>query len=250
MGFSLAKFSMFYIDGQNFHQRVLERTEQILRKDCLVKAKNQLTSSGVSNLTDSNIERLANEKYEKRKFKEVINSRHIDLWSLCNSIREKTNAPIISEIKYYGARFPAELDQGKHNSDHIYYRNLEKNGIKFVEGRFLWDKDHFKKFGKVKDLREKGVDVNIAVDLMIDAENGKYNHAFVISQDSDLIPAYENIELRKKRKIHVRTINKFKGFDKSTDTNETIPIWMLKNFYNPTSPPASSDFELLKQRFK
>jgi uncharacterized LabA/DUF88 family protein len=84
--------------------------------------------------------------------------------------------------KLYGARFPAKLDVARHNRDDAFYRHIESTGIKVYYGHF-----------KVNGGRaiEKGVDVRLATDLIVDGFYQNYTHAYVFSSDTDLIPAIE-----------------------------------------------------------
>lgn len=45
---------------------------------------------------------------------------------------------------------------------------------------------------------EKGVDVNLAVDLLVGAYEKQYDIAILISSDTDLIPAIEKVKILKK----------------------------------------------------
>lgn len=72
--------------------------------------------------------------------------------------------------------------------------NLEKDGFDIKRGRIIYDS------GKI---REKGVDVKIAVDLAVGAFEDIYDVAILISSDTDLIPAIKYIKYRKKRLEYV-----------------------------------------------
>ncbi|MBI4086032.1 MAG: NYN domain-containing protein [Candidatus Liptonbacteria bacterium] len=48
-------------------------------------------------------------------------------------------------------------------------------------------------------VREKGVDVKIATDLLIGAVDNLYDTAVIVSSDTDLIPALEYIKYKKKK---------------------------------------------------
>ncbi len=56
---------------------------------------------------------------------------------------------------------------------------LEAEGFSIKRGRIVYD----------HTIREKGVDVQIAIDLVIGAIEDRYDSAIVISSDTDLIPA-------------------------------------------------------------
>lgn len=48
------------------------------------------------------------------------------------------------------------------------------------------------------EIREKGVDVQIAIDLVIGAVEDSYDVAIVVSSDTDLIPAIKYVRLKGK----------------------------------------------------
>jgi len=68
----------------------------------------------------------------------------------------------------------------------VNYRKILSSGIKKVEYR---------------RSREKGIDVKLAVDLMVGAIDDKYDTAIVISSDTDLVPAIDWIRKRKKKRV-------------------------------------------------
>jgi len=50
-------------------------------------------------------------------------------------------------------------------------------------------------------MREKGIDVKIATDLLVGAFDNKYDTAIVVSSDSDLVPAIDWVRNRMKKKV-------------------------------------------------
>ncbi|MBI2409877.1 NYN domain-containing protein [Candidatus Kaiserbacteria bacterium] len=52
----------------------------------------------------------------------------------------------------------------------------------------------------VERMREKGIDVKIATDLIVGAVDDKYDTAIVISSDTDLVPAIDWVRMRKKKR--------------------------------------------------
>jgi uncharacterized LabA/DUF88 family protein len=52
---------------------------------------------------------------------------------------------------------------------------------------------------KTDDYHEKGVDVLIAVDLLVGAYEDKYDTAILVSSDTDLLPAIEKVRSMKKK---------------------------------------------------
>ncbi len=73
-------------------------------------------------------------------------------------------------------------------------------------------------------LREKGIDVKLATDLIVGAVDDQYDTAILISSDSDLLPAIDWIRHRKKKKVE------YIGFsipDEIAPANSTNPSLSL-----------------------
>lgn len=79
------------------------------------------------------------------------------------------------------------------------YKELKEKGIHEIE---------------LTKMREKGIDVKLATDLIVGAVDGKYDTAILISSDSDLIPAIDWIRKRKHKKIE------YIGFSIINERNE------------------------------
>jgi uncharacterized LabA/DUF88 family protein len=105
------------------------------------------------------------------------------------------------EIKYYGAKVKvishrgteiAEKSRRFSDNSRRLRNTLNQQSIKYVEsGKLkLRDSDQCKNC-RHQDLRfqEKGVDVGIAVDMIVDASSGDVDQAVLLSSDTDLIPA-------------------------------------------------------------
>lgn len=73
-------------------------------------------------------------------------------------------------------------------------------------------------------LREKGIDVKLATDLIVGAVDNQYDTAIVVSSDSDLIPAIDWVRFRKQKKVE------YVGFsisDEKNPKNSTNPLLSL-----------------------
>lgn len=73
----------------------------------------------------------------------------------------------------------------------------------------------------IERLREKGIDVKLATDLIVGAVDNKYDTAIIISSDSDLIPAIDWIRHRGKKKVE------YIGFsmpNEENPKNSTTPL--------------------------
>lgn len=89
------------------------------------------------------------------------------------------------------------------------YENLLKLGVKKI---------------KIERLREKGIDVKLATDLIVGAVDNQYDTAIVVSSDSDLTPSIDWVRRRKGKKIE------YIGFsisDKVNQKNSTNPSFSL-----------------------
>ncbi len=97
----------------------------------------------------------------------------------------------IIEIKFFAARVSGKKDQGKAIRQSIYFRalNIIPN-LTIIEGTFLEKEIKIQITSDVKmtgkTFEEKGTDVNLAVHLVNDAHNKKFDTAIVLSNDSDL----------------------------------------------------------------
>lgn len=65
---------------------------------------------------------------------------------------------------------------------------LENQGYQVKKGRIVYD----------NKIREKGVDVQIAIDLVIGAVENSYDTAIIVSSDTDLLPAIRYIKTKGK----------------------------------------------------
>lgn len=158
--------TVVYIDGQNF----LYKASDVLIKNHLISDKQQLHKLDIRGLITN-----------------IISGDDI-------------------EIKYYGAKVKVINHQGEEvfNKSRSFSDNsrrlkntLNQQSIKYVEsGKLkLRDSDLCKNCGH-QDLRfqEKGVDVGIAVDMIVDASSGNVEQAVILSSDTDLIPAIKVVK--------------------------------------------------------
>ncbi|MES2135251.1 MAG: NYN domain-containing protein [Patescibacteria group bacterium] len=74
----------------------------------------------------------------------------------------------------------------------MFLEALRTSGFEVKSGKIMYDS------GKI---REKGVDVKLAVDLVIGAADNLYDVAIVISSDTDLIPAIKYVRNGKKKEV-------------------------------------------------
>ena len=99
---------------------------------------------------------------------------------------------------------------------------LEKEGFDIKRGKILYDGNK---------IREKGVDVKLATDLIIGAVDNLYDTAIVISSDTDLIPAILYIRYKKKKIEYVGFSAKpSTGMIANSDVRRLLTPQELENF--------------------
>ncbi len=96
-------------------------------------------------------------------------------------------------LKFYYIGIVRNLDNSDKSqkmveSQQKFLTGLESNGYEIKRGRIVYD----------NEIREKGVDVQIAIDLVIGAVENAYDVAVVVSSDTDLIPAIKYVRSRNK----------------------------------------------------
>ena len=74
------------------------------------------------------------------------------------------------------------------NKQQKFLAKLENDGFIIERGKIVYD----------HEIREKGVDVKIAIDLVIDGIENKYDTAIIVSSDTDLIPAIKYVQSKGK----------------------------------------------------
>lgn len=119
----------------------------------------------------------------------------------------------VIEIRYYiGAvrrKNHNQKSEQLYNNQQRLFRKLQKQNIQIVLGQLIQHPD--------KTYHEKGVDVRLAVEMIKFALQDKFDTAFLISSDTDLVPAVEEVlSLGKKVKYIGATDSQSFGLSKIT----------------------------------
>ena len=77
-------------------------------------------------------------------------------------------------------------------SQQKFLNGLQTEGFEIKSGKIMYDNGN---------IREKGIDVKLSVDLVIGAVDNLYDTAVVISSDTDLIPAIKYVRNAKKKSV-------------------------------------------------
>lgn len=126
----------------------------------------------------------------------------VNLWQLMECFVNPTAQEIIAV--YYFSAFAEWLGEPVKRHK-VYVRALDHYGVTPVMGRFKEKRLACVKCGQSWiGHEEKQSDVNIAVWMLREAFRGNYDEAFLVSQDSDLVPGLELIgEMPKARRIKI-----------------------------------------------
>lgn len=87
----------------------------------------------------------------------------------------------------------SDKSQSMVESQQKFLSKLEADGFTIGRGRIVYD----------HKIREKGVDVHIALDLVVGAIEDRYDTAILVSSDTDLIPAVKYVLSRGKKVEYV-----------------------------------------------
>ncbi|MFH1187974.1 MAG: NYN domain-containing protein [bacterium] len=93
---------------------------------------------------------------------------------------------------------------------------------------------------KFQRMRENGIDVKLAIDLIIGAVDDKYDTAIIVSSDADLTPAMDWIRQRKGKKVE------YVGFslvDKKQNKNNTKPLETMFHYSDIQRVLVESDLK-------
>ncbi|MCX6804291.1 MAG: NYN domain-containing protein [Candidatus Diapherotrites archaeon] len=138
---------------------------------------------------------------------------NIDLEKFCAKISQGYS---LERIFYY----TAPVNQHTHPEQ---YKNQQKffSKIKTIQNLQLF-------LGRLEKrqnnkLIEKAVDVKLIVDLLMNAVNNAYDTAFLVSNDSDFVPAIQEIQKLGKAIIHV-SFQKMQSYYLDKICDQTITI--------------------------
>jgi len=125
------------------------------------------------------------------------------------------------EIRYYVGAVKRQNGENKEKSDKLYANQqkliakLQQQNIQVILGNLIQHPD--------KSFHEKGVDVRIAVEMIRFAREDKYDTAYLLSSDTDLVPAIEEVKSFNKKVCYVGVPKgQSFGLTKATDNNIII----------------------------
>jgi len=142
----------------------------------------------------------------------------LNLKLLCQHLADNPQRPQrLILVKYFTSRITEPPDKRKRQSTYLEALNTIE-GIKLFYGKYQPTPVTCKNCGHInEEPEEKMTDVQLASELVSDAYQDKYDTAFVISGDRDLVPAIEKVrsEPLNKRAVVIfppmRTNNDLRG---------------------------------------
>lgn len=170
--------------------------------------------------------------------------------NLVDIIRQSVG-PVDFKVKYYTTTLKlvkTDEDLEKRSSDMIawtaqWVNHLTEQGVQIVKAGKLMARDGIvcKNCGHQESVfREKGVDVKLAVDLLVDSETDKT--LVVWSSDADLMPAIEVVKSRGARvKILAHTDSLNWGLARQAGEWQTYTDRQLTKVFDHGSQPEKAD---------
>lgn len=135
----------------------------------------------------------------------------VDIEKFCNKLTDGKN---LVKISYYIAPIDQVQNPKMYASQQSFFDKLRKiKNLKIIFGRL----ERREKDGKIYYV-EKATDVNLALDIVLDAQSNEYDEAFLISNDGDFSGA-----IKAARERFHKTINYV-----AIGTNKTISYHLKK----------------------
>jgi ASC-1-like (ASCH) protein/uncharacterized LabA/DUF88 family protein len=126
---------------------------------------------------------------------------------------------LLVEIRYYVGAIRRQKGVNEDKSEKLYsdqqklLAKLQQQNIPVILGNLIQHPD--------KSYHEKGVDVRIAVEMIRLARADKYDVAYLLSSDTDLVPAVEEVLSFNKKVVYV-SISKGQSFGLTKVSSNTI----------------------------
>lgn len=124
----------------------------------------------------------------------LSSSRWLDLHGMCTSLLRPPQR--LELVRYFTTRVRGSSDAAINQATYIDALSA-RGGVEIDFGHFLLKSATCRRCGAVDQKHEeKKTDVNIAVRLLEDAYDDRFDTAMVISGDSDLVPPVESVRNR------------------------------------------------------
>lgn len=133
----------------------------------------------------------------------------------------------VLRIKLFTAKIAGNYNPHEPQRQENYFRALRLlERVEIIEGKFLFPRKRIRLTADVDILakvpEEKGTDVNLAVHLVNDAHNGRFDTAVVVSNDSDLAEAVRVVTREIGLKVGI--LNPYPTFSKELSRYATFKM--------------------------
>ena len=116
----------------------------------------------------------------------------LDLPALCSNLLQDNQQLLLT--KYFTARVSSPADTRKRQSDYLEALQTRQN-LEIFFGQYLPKTQHCRACGTNNfSAEEKMTDVNIAVQILCDAFQNRFDTALILSADSDLVPPIQAVK--------------------------------------------------------
>ena len=148
-----------------------------------------------------------------------FNSAKIDIEKFCEFVVGDDD---LVRIFYYTAPLHQKDNVEAYKSQQKFFSALQRiKRLKLFLGRLeRRDNSH---------IVEKGVDVKLVVDLLVNAYENKYDKAILVSNDADFVPAIEEVQNLNKKVVNVN-FPKTRSFHLDKVCDSVIKIESIKDF--------------------
>jgi uncharacterized LabA/DUF88 family protein len=157
------------------------------------------------------------------KIKEVISDKEgiyrlLDL-HYKNFAQNLVKDNLLVDIRYYIGAVKRQAGTDKEKSEKMYsgqqrlIAKLHNHGVQVILGSLIQHPD--------KSFHEKGVDVRLAVEMIRLARENRYDVAYLLSSDTDLVPAVEEVHSFNKKVVYVG-MPKGQSFGLTKASDDTI----------------------------
>lgn len=108
--------------------------------------------------------------------------------SLCRPPRE------LLQVKYFTSWIECSKDSAKKDRQRLHIKGMEKMGARVFYGKFVLRTSVCPNCNyEERKYREKKTDTNIAVQMVLDAAHNRYDQAYLVTADADLLPPVEAV---------------------------------------------------------
>lgn len=125
----------------------------------------------------------------------------LDIHLLADNLKHSSHT--LNKVKYFTSRINNKVEKQKRQND--YLEAIATKPIEIVYGEFRTNWIDCRTCGEgFYDSKEKKTDVNIAVNVLVDAYKNNFDVAIIVSGDSDLVPPVKAItELFPQKEIRI-----------------------------------------------